>query len=456
MTSLPPESLPQESLPPESLASESAIVDDENEPEKTPEPPRKKRWWFWLLLAALLLGGGGILAVRMMSEGEQKPAGQNPQSRKVPVKLATVQSGIIEDRDEYIARLESRQSVNLQPQIQGRITKIFVNSGDEVQAGNPIMQVDSREQQAAVNSVDAAAQAARSQLQNAIATLKSLQAERLSNVADVNLNQQEYERYTSLAAQGAVSQQTRQQYVNRLATARARLNAIDAQIQAQQASINQAEKSLEQAQANTKQQQVQLQYYTVSAPIAGKVGDLLVKQGDVVNTSSQLTSITQNNPLQVEISIPQERAAELSKGMPVELVDNQGKILGRSQVFFISPNVNQNTQSILIKALFQNSNNQLRADEYVRARVIWQRRPGVLIPATSVVRLAGETFVYVAKKPDDSQANPEFIAKQKRVKLGNIRGNNYQVLEGLRQGEKIIVSGILNLRDGAQIMPESK
>ena len=444
------------SLPPESLASESAIVDDENEPEKTPEPPRKKRWWFWLLLAALLLGGGGIFAVRMMSGGEQKPAGQNPQSRKVSVKLGTVESGIIEDRDEYIARLESRQSVTLQPQIQGRITKIFVNSGDDVQAGNPVMQVDSRQQQAAVNSVDAAAQAARSQLQNAIATLKSLQAERLSNVADVNLNQQEYERYSSLAAQGAVSQQTRQQYVNRLATARAKLNAIDAQIQAQKASINQAEKSLQQAQANTTQQQVQLQYYTVSAPIPGKVGDLLVKQGDVVNTSSQLTSITQNNPLQVEISVPQERAAELRKGMPVELVDNQGKILGRSQVFFISPNVNQNTQSILIKALFNNSNNQLRADEYVRARVIWERRPGVFIPATSVVRLAGETFVYVAKKPDDSQANPEFIAKQKRVKLGNIRGNNYQVLEGLRQGERIIVSGILNLRDGAPIMPDSK
>ncbi|MGB3653297.1 MAG: efflux RND transporter periplasmic adaptor subunit [Rivularia sp. (in: cyanobacteria)] len=438
-----------------SLPPEIVTVDNDNEPEKPPEPPRKKRWWLWLLLAAIL-AGGGVLAWRMMSGGEQKPAGQNAQPPKVPVKLATVQSGIIEDRDEYVGRLESRQAVTLQPQTQGRITKIFVNSGDEVQVGNPIAQIDSRQQQAAVNSVDAAAQAARSQLQNAIATLKSLQAQRLSNVADVNLNQQEYERYSSLAAQGAVSQQIKQQYQNRLTTAKAKLNAIDAQIQAQKASVNQAEKSLQQAQANTKQQQVQLQYYTVSAPIPGQVGDLLVKLGDVVNTSTELTTITQNNPLQVEISIPQERAAELRKGMPIELVDNKGNILGRSQVFFISPNVNQNTQSILIKATFDNSKNQLRASEYVNARVIWDRRPGVFIPATSIVRLAGETFVYVAKKPDDSQANPNFIAKQKRVKLGNIRGNNYQVLEGLRAGEKIIVSGILNLRDGAPIMPESK
>ncbi|MBF2017467.1 MAG: efflux RND transporter periplasmic adaptor subunit [Rivularia sp. T60_A2020_040] len=439
------------SLPPEII-----IVDnDNNEPEKSPEPPRKKRWWLWLLLSVILLGGG-VFVWRMMVGEEQKPAGQNAQPPKLPVQLATVQSGIIEDRDEYVARLESRNSVNLQPQVQGRITKIFVNSGDNVQQGNALMQIDSREQQAAVNSVDAAAQAARSQLENAIATLKSLQAERLSNVADVNLNQQEYERYSSLAAQGAVSQQIRQQYQNRLATAKARLNAIEAQIKAQEASVNQAEKALQQQRANTKQQQVQLQYYTVSAPIAGQVGDLIVKEGDVVNTTTQLTSITQNNPLQIEISIPQERAAELRKGMPVELVNNQGKILGRSQIFFISPNVNQNTQSILVKATFDNSNNQLRASEYVNARVIWQRNPGVLIPATSVVRLAGETFVYVAKKPSDSQDKPEYIAKQKRIKLGDIRGNNYQVLEGLRAGERIIISGILNLTDGAPIMPDSK
>lgn len=437
-----------------SLPPETAIVDNENQPKKSPEPPRKKRWWFWLLLTLLLLGGGGILAWQMMSKQEEKP--QNNQPQKVLVKLASVESGIIEDRDEYIARLESRRSVTLLPEIQGRITRIFVNSGDNVASGDAIVQIDSREQQAAVNSVDAAAQAARSQLQNAIATLKSLQAERLSNVADVNLNQQEYERYSSLASQGAVSQQTKQQYANRLATAKARLNAIDAQIQAQKASVNQAEKSLQQAQANSRQQQVQLQYYTVSAPIAGEIGDLIVKQGDVVNTSTQLTTITQNNPLQVEILVPQERAAELRKGMPIELVDNQGKILGRSQVFFISPNVNQNTQSILIKALFDNPKNQLRASEFIRGRVIWQRRPGVFIPASAVVRLAGETFVYVAKKPDSSQENPELIARQRRVKLGNIRGNNYQVLEGLREGERIIVSGILNLRDGASIVPDSK
>mgnify|MGYP001803098154 FL=1 len=107
-----------------SLPPETATIDNENELEKQPEPPRKKRRWLWLLLALLLFSGGGVLAWQMMMQGEEKATEQNAQPQKLPVKLASVESGIIEDRDEYIARLESRRSVTLQPQIQGRITKI--------------------------------------------------------------------------------------------------------------------------------------------------------------------------------------------------------------------------------------------------------------------------------------------------------------------------------------------
>jgi multidrug efflux pump subunit AcrA (membrane-fusion protein) len=150
-------------------------------------------------------------------------------------------------------------------------------------------------------------------------------------------------------------------------------------------------------------------------------------------------------------------------------MDAQGKVIGMSRVFFIAPNANNNTQSILIKSLFDNSNNQLRADQFARARVIWSQRPGVLIPATAVTRVAGETFVYVTdqapsqppqgekrEKPQaPQQGASQLVARQKRVKLGNIKGNNYQVLEGLQPGDKIIVSGLLNLRDGVPIIPES-
>lgn len=443
----------------------SDLDNDESTSSETSSKPPQRRPWLWVLMA-LLLVGGGVAVWRVLSSGSEAPLANESQPQATRVKLSLVEAGRIEESSDFIANLESRRSVTLQPQIEGRVSRILVKSGDEVTAGTPIIQVNPEEQQAAVSSVTSAAQAARSQVENARATLRSLEAERLSNISDVQLNQREYERYSSLAEQGAVARQIRDQYTNRLQTARSSLGAINQQIEAQRSAVAQAEQELQQAQANIKQEQVQLQYYRISAPFAGTISDIPVKVGDFVNTSTQLTTITQNRPLEVNISVPIERAPQLRLGMPVELLDEQDRSVGTSRISFISPNTTNDTQSVLIKSLFDNSRNQLRADQYVRARVIWNQRFGVLIPVTAVTRLGGETFVYVAQTQQPSQrgqsqqgqsqqAQPQLIARQKRVKLGTIQGNNYQVIGGLEPGERIVVSGILNLRDGAPITLES-
>jgi RND family efflux transporter MFP subunit len=429
----------------------------ENYPPQTEkQPPRKQRRWLWLLLTLLALTGGGIAVWRVFTSQNQTPTNVNAQSPAVAVKVSTVQSGTIEDSAEYVATIESRRSVALQPRIQGQVTQIFVRAGDPVKNGDPILQVDAREQQAAVSSVNAAAQAARSQVENAKATLRSLEADRQSFLADVQLRQQEYNRYASLASEGAVSQLTKEQYANQLAVAKAAFNANESKIKAQQAAVAEAEKSLQQALANTKQQKVQLQYYRVTAPFAGTVGNIPVKVGDFVNTSTQLATITQNRPLEINISVPIERASQLRNGTLVELLDGQGQTIGTSRVFFISPKANNENRMIQIKALYDNEKNLLRADEYVRARVIFSQRSGVVIPTTAVARIAGQNFVFVEQTQKSPEGKTQLVAKQKRVELGNISGNNYQVLEGLQPGERIIVSGLLNLRDGVPITPESQ
>jgi hypothetical protein len=141
--------------------------------------------------------------------------------------------------------------------------------------------------------------------------------------------------------------------------------------------------------------------------------------------------------------------------MPVQIINTQGQIIGNSRVFFIAPNASNDTQSVLVKALYNNSNGQLRADQLVRARIIWSQRTGVLVPTTAVNRVAGETFVYVTQTQTSPNGTSQLIARQKRVQLGDIRGNNYQVISGLQPNETIITSGLLNLRDGVPIVPES-
>jgi multidrug efflux pump subunit AcrA (membrane-fusion protein) len=135
--------------------------------------------------------------------------------------------------------------------------------------------------------------------------------------------------------------------------------------------------------------------------------------------------------------------------MPVELLNEQNKVIGTSKVFFISPNITANTQSVLAKSLFPNSNNQLRADQQVRVRVIWNQKPGVLVPTTAVSRIAGENFAFVIQ-----QEKSGLVAKQRLVQLGHIQDNDYLVISGLKPGERVAITNVPNLSDGAAIVPE--
>jgi len=391
-----------------------------------------------ILMFTVACGGGGPAS---LSAG-------GPQA--VPVKLSTVESSTIDETSEYLATLKSRKSVTLQPQVDGQVAKILVQSGAKVAAGTPLIQVNSAKQEAAVSGLMAAAESNQADLESARATLVSYQADLRSKISDLKFQQQRYDRYFKLQNEGAISQQDLDQYRNNLDTARANLYAQNAKIKAQQALITKAERGLQQSLANTKEQKVQLQYYGVTAPFAGTVGDIPVKVGDYVTTSTQLTTVTQNQPLEVNVLVSADKASELRPGMSVKLLDPQGQPIGNSRVFFIAPNVNNQTQSILIKSLFDNAADRLRADQLVQASVVWDRRPGILIPTAAISRVAGQDFVFVAQ-----EQSSKLVARQKPIKLGNIQGNSYQVLEGLKPGETIVVAGILKLSDGAPIVAES-
>lgn len=398
-----------------------------------------------------------ILAVSLLGAcSRNDPSANAAKPAATKVKLSQVQTATVDSSSEFIGSIESRRAVTLQPQVVGHVTNIFVKYGQQVPKGTELLEVDPAQQQATVTGNIAAAQGAQADLQNAKAVLSQQQAQRLAEVSSVTYNQKQYQRYTFLSTQGAVPIQNRDQYADNIRQAQSRLAAIDQQIQAQRSVIAQKQQALQQAQANTQQQKVQLGYYKITAPFAGTVGDIPVKIGDYVTPSTTLTTVTQNQPLEVNVSIPIEDAPKLQKGMLVELIDGQGKDVGPSRVFFIAPRTDNNTQSVLVKSLFDNSKNQLRANQYVRAKVIWDRHPGVLVPTTAVSRIGGETFVYVAQtqapaQGQEKQEKPQLVARQKPVKLGAIEGNNYQVLSGLQPGEKLIVSGILTLSDGAPI-----
>ncbi|MDX2213667.1 MAG: efflux RND transporter periplasmic adaptor subunit [Oculatellaceae cyanobacterium bins.114] len=424
-----------------------------------PSPRRGRPWLTALTVLLVLVGlGFGWQWWRSRSAGQVGGAPGAAQAQAAPVELETLKTANVQEASEFVGTLESRNSVELGSEIDGRISRIFVRPGDRVGAGQPLVELSADQRQAEYASVLASVNSARAIRANAASELQALQAERLANVADVELQNQNYRRIETLVEEGAFAQERLDTIARDRNAAIAQLNAVDRRIQAARANLAEAESALVEAQANAAASNAQLQDTVISAPFAGTVGDIPVKLGDYVQAGDQVTSVTQSQDLELEIAIPLERGADMRSGQRVELLDIQGKAIATGQLDFISPQVNSAAQSILVKARFANPGERLLAGQFVRARVIWNETPGVLVPSAAISRLGGQTFVFVAERSQPpagqpAEGQPQLIARQREVKLGDIQGNSYHVLEGLQAGEQIVVSGVLNLADGIPIMP---
>jgi RND family efflux transporter MFP subunit len=384
------------------------------------------------------------------SSGTAPPNGGKPQG--VPVKLQKLETSTVEESSEFVGTLEADNRVVLRPEVDGRVVQIFVSSGSRVDAGTPIVQLRPEKGQAQVSGAIADVNAAKASLNNAAAQIKALEAQRVSDAANVELQNQQFQRISSLVSQGAFPQQQLDQVRRDRDAAVANLNATDERIRAARANLDEENAVLSSVQAKATVVGEELRETKVVAPIPGVVGDVTVKLGDYVKSGDTLTTIIQNQTLNLRLSIPAERSPELRIGVPVQLAGSKDTdILATGRISFISPQVDSQTQTILAKASFPNPEGSLRDAQQVRARAIWKRSPGVSIPTTAVSRVAGKDFVFVAQ----SQGPSQLIARQKLVKLGEIRGNNYHVVQGLEAGETIVVSGLINLSDGAPIIPQS-
>jgi RND family efflux transporter MFP subunit len=352
-----------------------------------------------------------ILAAALFTpacQSKQNAAGAPPAMPPTPVAVAAAHVEPIEDATEYVATLRSLRSTTVQPQVDGQITRIHVVSGQRVAQGAPLMQIDARRQQAAVSSQE---------------------AELAARQAAVAYARQQARRAAELLGAGAISKQEQEQADTALQTAEASLKALQAQVQ---------------------QQQVQLRYFTVAAPTAGIIGDVPVRVGNVVTSQTVLTTIDQNETLEIHVDVPVERGPELKTGLPIKILSSDGaQPLASTTVNFVSPHVDDQTQSILVKGVVKNSDRALRPSQYVRARIVWKTADALVVPVTAVLRISGQFFAFVA----EDAGGGKLVAKQRAIKVGAIVGQNYTIADGIKPGERVVTSGAQKLMDGAPIQP---
>jgi RND family efflux transporter MFP subunit len=330
------------------------------------------------------------------------PAASGPMA--MPVQVLVAQEHTVPRTTEYLSAMKSRHSANINPQVEGFITRIFVKSGDRVRAGAPLLQIDPLKQEAAVSSQEAA---------------------HASQQANVALAKVTLDRQKKLFDAGVVSKQE-------LDNAQSTYDAAVAQL-----------KSLED---QVRQQQVQLQYYRVTAPMNGIVGDIPVRVGDRVTVSTLLTTVDEPGALEAYIYVPTDHSAALKTGLPVRLLDSAGKVLDKTQITFVSPQVDTDTQTVLAKAAVSNSNAKLRIAQQVRAEITWGIYQAPLIPILDVVRINGQNFAFVAANEGKGP-----VARLRRLNIEDTVGNDYVVNDGIHPGDHVITSGLQFLQDGAPV-----
>ncbi len=344
----------------------------------------------------------------LASSGCSNTEAKQPAPQPMPVKTQTINLAPVPRLDEYVATVKSRRSASIQPQVDGSLTRILAKSGDHVRAGQVLMTIDPLKQQATVDQ------------QRSTETQKK---------AAYDYNQQEVERQRGLYQAGVTSKQSYDQAVQGFENSKA---------------------DWESSTHGRITQERQLSYYNLTAPFAGVVGDIPVHIGDYVSPQTLLTTVDENAELEAYIYVPTERASNIRMGLPVQIVTSSGELIESTKINFVSQQVDNELQGILVKAPIHKSLDTFRNAQLVKARVVWSTAPAPTVPVLAITRIGGQAFVYVA-----TQADKGSVAKQRAVTLGDTIGNDYVVKDGLKPGDRVIVSGIQFLIDGAPIQPIS-
>jgi membrane fusion protein (multidrug efflux system) len=343
-----------------------------------------------LTLAALVLGAAGCNSAGGQPKGEGAgPGGGGPPP--MPVEVVVARTDTVVDAILATGQIEAVQSVELRPDIEGRIAQIPAREGREVSRGTPLFKVDDAE----------------------------LRAEVARAEAERDLARQSLARTRDLLGQKASSQ----------------------------AELERAEATARSTEAQLELLKVRLDRTTVRAPFAGVVGQRFVSLGDYVTTTSRLAAIQTVNPQRATFQVPERYAERLKVGQRVtfRVAALPGKeFIGR--VDFVDPIVQLPGRTILVKAEVPNPRRELQAGMFIEVRLATAVRPNaVIIAEDAVLPLQGANFVWVTT---------EGKAARRQVELGVRTPGFVEARSGVEAGEQVVVGGQERLADGAPVAPK--
>lgn len=424
------------------------------------------------LMIALLLILVGALAVwgplskPGISAGDKGGDPKKEKVRPVTVSLAPVQLADIPLIQQAIGNVEALENVSIQPQISGQITKIHFSQGAFVHKGQLLFELDSRLQAANLAQLEAMLSRSQAMVRQAKANLTK--ASTLTAVAEANLkrdlaqkefaalelarNKQLLDKDYLALQQFQIQQNSLQAAEATLVADRAALVNAKAQVQAEHAALQTAMASVNADLASLASARVQLGFSKIYAPLSGKTGPILINAGNnVVANNSVLVNIKRLSPILVSFSVPEKelgpfQAALRSQGVPVTAevkVNGEKNLQEEGRLSFVDNQVNKATGMVTLKATFDNRDGRLWPGLFVpvSARLGVQNQV-LTVPAAAVQKGPNGDFVYLFAQNK---------ARMQAVKVARISLGTAVISQGLKPGQKVIVTGLQALSPDAPV-----
>jgi len=324
----------------------------------------------------------------------------------VPVSVAIVQQRPMPFEIDATGTVEPLQSVSVMAQVGGILTHVAFKEGDEVQRGQVLFQIDPRPYQAALQQAQGVLGKDRAQLVTA---------------------QQDEKRFAQLVKQDYV---TTQQYDQAVANAA----SLTATVSSDQAAVEQA--------------RLNVQYATIRAPIAGRAGSLLMKEGNLVKADgAPLVVINQIRPILVRFAVPSSNLTNIRKyngnTLPITVQPVSGGPTSQGTLSFLDNAVDTTTGTILLKGRFDNTDATLWPGEFVNAALqLYVQQNALVAPAAAVVQSQTGTYVFVVKGG---------TATQREIKVQRTAGNDAIIATGVAAGDTVVTDGQLRLVTGLKV-----
>ena len=397
-----------------------------------------------------------IVALVSLSAGckeAPKPAARPPE----PVKVAPVIQRDVPIYGEWVGTTVGYVTAQIRARVSGYLISQNYKEGTLVKTGALLFQIDPRQYQNAVNQARAQLRTAESQLEQAKATVAQNEADVTKAEANQKKTELEVARYTPLASRGSVSQQELDNTVQNNEANLAALQAARANVVNAKAGVSKAQADIARAQATLDEALLNLGWTKVTSPVDGIAGIKNVDIGDSIATNTILTTVSQVNPIYVQVGISEQEylrwkqrpaaAADVDKKNDLEILLSDGSTYAhRGTAEIVDRQVGVTTGTISVRGVFPNPGDLLRPGQFAKVRaVVDQRNGALLVPQRAVREIQGDYEVGVV--------GPDQTVVLRKVKVGERIGPLWIIAQGLKPGESVIVEGLDKVRAGEKVKP---